>query len=112
MRTLWLARHAQRQDFADPTWHTTADRPHDPGLSPDGTAQAQRLAERVARIRVDRIVSSPFLQAVETAHPAAESLHLPLPPGTGPQRMAQCGLVRLVPGHTFPLHPRHTVSTN
>jgi broad specificity phosphatase PhoE len=85
MQTLWLARHANRQDFADPEWAATADRPHDPGLSDDGTQQAKQLGRRVAALDVDRIVSSPFLRAVETAQHIAnatdDSLHLE--PGLG-----------------------------
>jgi len=85
MQTVWLARHGNRQDFADPDWAATADRPHDPGLSPDGAEQAQQLANRVRDLDVDRIVSSPFLRAVETAHYAAEATGEPvfLEPGLG-----------------------------
>jgi broad specificity phosphatase PhoE len=85
MRTLWLARHANRQDFADPDWHKTAERPHDPGLAPDGVEQARRLARRVTQLDVDRILASPFLRAVQTAHPAADALDQPLylEPGLG-----------------------------
>ncbi len=72
MQTLWTARHANRQDFVDPDWAATADRPHDPGLSPDGHEQAYQLAQRVATLDVDRIVSSPFLRVVETAQAVAE----------------------------------------
>jgi len=85
MQTLWLARHANRQDFADPDWAATADRPHDPGLSPDGEEQARQLGRRVATLDVDRIVSSPFLRAVQTAHCAAEAADTAvlLEPGLG-----------------------------
>ncbi len=85
MQTVWIARHANRQDFADPDWAASADRPHDPGLSPDGVEQAKQLARRVAALDVDRIVASPFLRAVETAHHAAEAADHPLylEPGLG-----------------------------
>ena len=85
MQTLWLARHANRQDLADPDWASTADRPHDPGLAPDGVRQARELGERVDRMNVDRIVSSPFLRAVETACSVAEVVGMPvyLEPGLG-----------------------------
>jgi broad specificity phosphatase PhoE len=85
MQTIWLARHANRQDFADPDWAATADRPHDPGLAPDGVEQAKKLARRVKRLDVDRILSSPFLRAVETACPVAEAIDEPvyLEPGLG-----------------------------
>lgn len=82
---LWLARHANRQDFVDPNWHETADRPHDPGLSPDGVEQAQQLARRLTDTGICRIVASPFLRTVQTAHAAAEGLDhsLRLEPGLG-----------------------------
>jgi len=85
MRTLWLARHANRQDFADPDWASTAERPHDPGLSRDGLVQARHLGRRVQSLAVDRIVSSPFLRAVETAHYVSTATDLPifLEPGLG-----------------------------
>lgn len=83
--TVWIARHANRQDFADPDWAATADRPHDPGLSPGGEEQAQQLARRVTDLEVDRILSSPFLRCVQTAHYAADATAHPvvLEPGLG-----------------------------
>jgi len=85
MQTLWLARHANRQDFADPEWAATADRPHDPGLSNDGKQQAKQLGRRVATLGIDRILSSPFLRAVETAHHVATATDdaILLEPGLG-----------------------------
>jgi len=85
MHVLWLARHANRQDFANPDWAATADRPHDPGLSDDGVGQARKLGRRTTQLDIDRIVTSPFLRAVETAHHAAEALNDPLflEPGLG-----------------------------
>jgi broad specificity phosphatase PhoE len=85
MHTIWLARHANRQDFADPDWAATADRPHDPGLAPDGVEQANKLARRVEELGVDRVLSSPFLRAVQTATPVAEAIDEPvyLEPGLG-----------------------------
>lgn len=71
MQTLWLARHANRQDFADPNWAATADWPDDPGLSPDGVEQARQLGRRVDALDVDRIVASPYLRTVQTAHHVA-----------------------------------------
>ena len=85
MQTVWLARHANRQDFADPDWAATAERPHDPGLSPDGETQARQLGRRVATLDVDRIIASPFLRAVQTAHHVAEAADhsVTLEPGLG-----------------------------
>ena len=85
MQTIWLARHANRQDFADPDWAATADRPYDPGLSPDGIEQAEQLGRRVDRLGVDRIVSSPYLRTVQTAHHVATTTghRVVLEPGLG-----------------------------
>jgi broad specificity phosphatase PhoE len=85
MRSLWIARHGNRQDFVDPDWHGTADRPHDPGLSPDGVEQARALGRRIASLSVDGIVASPFLRAVQTAQQVADlATHtVRLDPGLG-----------------------------
>jgi len=85
MRSLWIARHGNRQDFVDPDWHATADRPHDPGLSPDGVEQARALGRRIASLSVDGIVASPFLRAVQTAQQVADlATHtVRLDPGLG-----------------------------
>jgi broad specificity phosphatase PhoE len=85
MQTIWIARHAHRQDVADPDWAATADRPHDPGLAPSGDVQARKLGDRVASLDVDRIVCSPFLRAVQTAHHVAEAADqtVLLEPGLG-----------------------------
>lgn len=77
-RTVWIARHGNRQDFVDPHWPKTAERPYDPGLSPDGVEQARRLAERMKREQVGALFSSPFLRTVETANEIAELLDLPI----------------------------------
>lgn len=82
---IWVARHGNRQDFVDPNWFDTAERPYDPGLSPDGIEQVRQLGERLTDISVSRIISSPFLRAVQTAHHAAEALDqsIYLEPGLG-----------------------------
>ncbi|GAB4365507.1 MAG: histidine phosphatase family protein [Elainellaceae cyanobacterium] len=77
-QTVWLARHGNRQDFVDSNWHTTAERPHDPGLSPDGIEQAQELAQRLKAEPIAHLFASPFLRTVETAHYVAEVLDLPI----------------------------------
>lgn len=76
--TLWLARHANREDFVDPDWAKTAERPHDPGLSDDGIAQARKLARRLAEASITHVYASPFLRTVHTAHVAARALDRPL----------------------------------
>lgn len=88
-QTIWLARHGTRQDTVDPTWRERAARPFDPPLAEHGLAEAQRLAARVAAEvrsgghRVARVYASPFLRAVQTAHPIAEALGRPLRVDTG-----------------------------
>ncbi|MCY3023410.1 MAG: histidine phosphatase family protein [Planctomycetota bacterium] len=75
-RTIWIARHGNRADFVDPAWAETAARPHDPGLSPDGVAQARQLGRRLAGEGIEHIFASPFLRTVETAAYVAEALGL------------------------------------
>lgn len=83
--SLWIARHGNREDFVDPAWPQRAERPYDPGLSPDGHEQARRLAVRLRSEPVSRIYCSPFLRTVQTADAVAEQLDLPLflEPGFG-----------------------------
>lgn len=75
-QVVWLARHGNRQDFVDPAWPETAERPHDPGLSPDGIEQAQKLGRRLAGEGIDYIFASPFLRTVQTAYHVAEALDM------------------------------------
>ena len=77
-QTLWIARHGNRQDFVDPFWSRTAEYPYDPALSSDGQIQAQELAQRLARESIQHIFASPFLRTIQTAHPIAERLNLPI----------------------------------
>ncbi|HEX3699461.1 MAG TPA: histidine phosphatase family protein [Phenylobacterium sp.] len=59
--------------------HDTAD----PPLSPEGHDQARRVARWLAGERIDAVVSSPMVRAVETARPFATSAghELKLHPG-------------------------------
>ena len=50
--------------------------PADPGLTPLGVAQSERLAAWLARERIDAVLSSPMKRAVETAAPVAAALGL------------------------------------
>lgn len=77
-RTIWIARHGNRQDFVNPDWRRTATRPDDPGLSDDGLCQAQELAQHLQHEPIDHIFASPFLRTVQTAAPVATALNLPL----------------------------------
>lgn len=76
--TVWIARHADRLDFADPSWFATAERPYDTPLSPQGHLQAERLAQRLRGEPIAHVLSSPFLRTMETAEPIARALDLPI----------------------------------
>lgn len=77
-QVVWLTRHGNRQDFVDPDWTKTAERPHDPALSPDGIEQAKRLGQRLRGEGIEHLFASPFLRCVETAHHVAEVIDLPI----------------------------------
>ncbi len=79
VRTIWLVRHANRQDFVTPEWFNTAERPYDPPLSADGMVQARELTKILSLEKtpqISQIFSSPFLRTVQTAHELATSLDL------------------------------------
>ena len=50
----------------------------DPELSEDGIEQAKRLPDALARFPIARIVSSPQRRALQTAHPVADALGMPI----------------------------------
>lgn len=77
-RSLFLVRHGMRLDFEDPAWGKTARNPHDTPLSGAGRRQALDIAGALGGEGVCHVFSSPFLRALETAHPLAEKLGLPL----------------------------------
>lgn len=77
-KTVWIARHGHRFDFAFPEWFNTAPRRYDPPLSDEGFQQVQRLATRLKPEPIDHIFCSPFLRAIQTAAPIAQLLNLPL----------------------------------
>jgi len=54
--------------------HGLPERSHetsDPPLSAEGVVQAERVAKRLARERIDAVISSTMLRAVQTAEPFA-----------------------------------------
>lgn len=77
-RHLHFVRHGMRVDFENPAWRETAANPNDTPLSETGLRQAEDVAEALADRDIAHIFSSPFLRTLETAHPLAERLSLPL----------------------------------
>lgn len=69
MKHVLLVRHALPHEGHD-------RHPGDPPLHPDGRRHAQRLARRLAREGIDRIVSSPQRRALDTARPLVRLLGL------------------------------------
>ncbi len=55
----------------------TRDMP-DAELTGLGRRQALAVAERMRRVRLDRIIASPLVRAIETARPLARALRLPV----------------------------------
>jgi 2,3-bisphosphoglycerate-dependent phosphoglycerate mutase len=66
-KTLYIVRHCK----------ATGQQPEAP-LTPAGMADAVLLAERLAALPIDWIVSSPFLRAMHSIAPLAERLGLPI----------------------------------
>ncbi len=60
---LFLIRHAQSENNA----RSQSQRVEDPALTRIGHAQAQHLAQRAADLQLTRIMTSPFLRAMQTA---------------------------------------------
>ncbi len=89
-QTVWIVRHGNREDFGNPGWAKTAERPFDPTLSADGERQAQEAGiglrgQAVRGQAVQRIFASPFVRTIQTAHHIADAIDLPvaLEPGIG-----------------------------
>lgn len=111
IQAVWLVRHGNREDFVDPNWKDTAERPFDPSLSPDGFEQAKRTGERLVGEGITHIFSSPYLRTVQTASEIAEvlDLRLYLEPGLGEWLNADWfpGVPELLaPDHLKSLYPR------
>lgn len=81
-----VARHGERWDYiqrdAGNNWISTAERPWDPPLSPNGLKQAKRLGEFVVKTLKDKNLpplaacySSPFLRCRQTACQAVEAIN-------------------------------------
>lgn len=82
---IWIVRHGNREDFQNPGWARTAQRPFDPALSADGETQAQEVGRSLRDEPIDCIFASPFLRTIQTASHIADALDLPvfLEPGIG-----------------------------
>ncbi len=82
---IWIVRHGNREDFQNPGWSRTAQRPFDPALSADGETQAREVGLSLQSEQVHRVFASPFLRTIQTASHIADALKLPvcLEPGIG-----------------------------
>lgn len=80
---IWIVRHGNREDFQNPGWARTAQRPFDPALSPDGETQAQEVGRSLRAEPIDHIFASPFLRTIQTANHIADALDLPVCPEPG-----------------------------
>lgn len=83
--TIIVIRHGDRYDYdaGSAVWKERCRRhclePSDPPLSALGHAQAREVAAYVAsRDRIDQIIVSPYLRALQTAQPLAHATGLPL----------------------------------
>jgi broad specificity phosphatase PhoE len=77
-RQIHFVRHGLRVDFEDPGWRDTAANPNDTPLSAKGLRQSEDVAQALEGQGIVHIFSSPFLRTLETAHPLAERLGVPL----------------------------------
>jgi 2,3-bisphosphoglycerate-dependent phosphoglycerate mutase len=66
-KTLYIIRHCK-----------AAGQHVDAPLTPEGAAQATQLADRLAMLPIERIISSPFLRATQSIAPLAQRLGLPI----------------------------------
>eukprot|EP00667_Euglena_gracilis_P017653 EG_transcript_18644 len=73
---VYVVRHGERLDRADPAWRAAARRPHDPPLTARGVEQALALGRHLQGSGVRCIYCSPLIRAVQTADAIAEGLGL------------------------------------
>ncbi len=70
---LYFVRHGESNSNADGVF-----RGEESSLSEKGEKEARTVAERMQRIGIDAIVSSPFLRTMQTAEPISQLLDLPI----------------------------------
>mmetsp|Transcript_35659 Transcript_35659/g.77834 ORF Transcript_35659/g.77834 Transcript_35659/m.77834 type:complete len:280 (-) Transcript_35659:468-1307(-) len=80
---VYICRHGDRWDFANPEWHDQMKElgygTWDPSLSPLGHKQAREVGEYMKRTAVlDTILVSPYLRTIQTAIPTADAFGLQL----------------------------------
>ena len=82
--TIYLIRHGDRFDYANPEWLEDAKRQGnlltDPPLSALGHLQARETAQALKQCieKADCILSSPYLRVIQTAVPTSETLGVPI----------------------------------
>lgn len=81
VQNLFVMRHGERMDDAEPTWLATATRPWDPPLTEKGHLQAQEKGKKLRSegFLVTRILVSPFLRCVQTTAAVIKGMY---PDGT------------------------------
>ncbi|MEZ0484945.1 SixA phosphatase family protein [Fibrella aquatica] len=65
--TVYVVRHAERANDSDTT-----------SLSAEGLRRADKLARRLAKVKLDTIYVTPYTRTQQTARPTAQSKGLPL----------------------------------
>jgi probable phosphoglycerate mutase len=71
--TIWLIRHGDCYENLGGGANGPVE---DPPLSPIGVEQVRRLGERMRRVRVDAVYSSPLRRAVDTARAFSDGIEL------------------------------------
>lgn len=66
-KTVWVIRHALREDMHPVQWCDAVKHMVDPDLQPLGLEMSRRLADRLAGESIDHLISSPFMRTLRTA---------------------------------------------
>uniref|UniRef100_A0A6S8XB10 Phosphoglycerate mutase-like protein n=1 Tax=Ditylum brightwellii TaxID=49249 RepID=A0A6S8XB10_9STRA len=116
---IYLIRHGDRFDYANPSWHDSAKKNGtlvtDPPLSALGHRQAKETAKYLMesiqdqngeRHGVSKILVSPYVRVIQTAVPTSDTLNLPLSIETGlSEAHATPGNVLPTPNQRFAYFP-------